>query len=65
MDELAPRPPDEETFSIGEGLYGLSVHELEARIAAYRAEIARLQVELDKKSQDRIAADTLFAPKQA
>ena len=49
---------------VGEDLYGLSLHELEARIAAYEGEIARLRAELAKKSGERSAADALFAPKQ-
>lgn len=64
MDELEPKPSDEETYQIGEGLYGLSIHELEARIAAYGREIDRLKAELKKKEVDRLAADTLFSPKQ-
>lgn len=63
MDELAPKPTETETYQIGEGLYGLSVHELDARIQAYREEIARLEAERDKKSRERSAADALFAPK--
>lgn len=64
MDELDPKPSDEEAYRIGEGLYGLSIHELEARIAAYGREIERLKGELAKKETDRLAADTLFSPKQ-
>ncbi|MEM9600085.1 MAG: DUF1192 domain-containing protein [Pseudomonadota bacterium] len=63
MDELDPKPSEVETYRIGESLYGLSVHELEARIAAYGEEILRLEVERDKKSRERSAADALFAPK--
>ena len=50
-------------YVIGEDLYGLSLHELDARIAAYEDEIARLRAELAKKSGERSAADALFAPK--
>jgi uncharacterized small protein (DUF1192 family) len=61
MDEFAPKPTETETYRIGEGLYGLSLHELEARIAAYEAEIVRLRDELSKKARDKDAADQLFS----
>ena len=49
-----------ETYRLDEDLYGLSLHELEQRIAAYQAEIERLQRELAKKGSERSAADRLF-----
>ncbi|MGB3457123.1 MAG: DUF1192 domain-containing protein [Litorimonas sp.] len=61
MDDDAPTPDEPATYRIGEGLYGLSLHELEARIAAYGAEIARLEAEKEKKSRERLAADQLFS----
>ncbi|RKQ69201.1 uncharacterized small protein (DUF1192 family) [Litorimonas taeanensis] len=51
------------TISVGEDLYGLSLHELEARIQTFKAEISRLEQELEKKRTERTAADSLFAPK--
>ena len=60
MDDEAKAP---DGYAIGEELYGLSLHELEARITAYRAEIARLEAELAKKRGERSAADALFAPR--
>ena len=58
MDENDPKRHEIETYRIGEGLYGLSVHELEARIAAYEAEIKRLHVEVEKKAAEKEAAVT-------
>ncbi|MEM7728543.1 MAG: DUF1192 domain-containing protein [Pseudomonadota bacterium] len=60
MDDDAPRASDFETYRIGEGLYGLSLHEIEARILAYEREIDRLKAELDKKRREKTAADRLF-----
>lgn len=60
MDENDPKRHEIETYRIGEGLYGLSLHELEARISAYKAEIMRLQAELVKKDQEKQEADRLF-----
>lgn len=62
MDEAEKRAA--ESYQIGESLYGLSLYELKARIAAYEAEIVRLKVELEKKSSERSAADALFSPKK-
>ena len=50
--ETAPRP--------GEDLYGLSVSELDSRIALYQREIARLEAELVKKRAENDAAHALF-----
>ena len=61
MDENDARAGED--YRIGEDLYGLSRHELEARIHAYAAEIDRLRGELSKKSSERTAADALFGPK--
>lgn len=51
------------TMTLGEDLYGLSRHELKERIEALKAEIIQVKKELDKKQNDRSAADTLFGPK--
>ena len=61
MDETDKRAA--ESYRVGETLYSLSRHELEARIHAYSTEIERLRAELEKKSSERHAADALFAPK--
>lgn len=52
------------TLSLGDELYGLSVHELEERILALKAEITRVETELAKKKSDRDAADSLFGTKK-
>ena len=52
-----------ETYRVGEGLYGLSLHELQARIKAYTIEIDRLRAEMAGKASERSAADALFARK--
>lgn len=64
-EDDVPLAQDGTPFQIGEDLYGLSVHELQARIEAYGAEIERLSRELEKKSAERSAADALFAPKSS
>ena len=53
------------TVSLGDELYGLSVHELEDRIQALRGEITRVERELEKKKSDRSAADSLFGTKRS
>lgn len=62
--EAGGLPNIETDYQIGEDLYGLSVHELGARIEAYEVEILRLKRELEKKSSERLAADALFSPKK-
>jgi uncharacterized small protein (DUF1192 family) len=44
----------------GEDLYGVSVAELDARIAVYQAEIARIEAERVKKLAERDAAHAVF-----
>ena len=56
-----PTAGDMSRYAIGENLYGLSIHEIEARIEAYTAEIERLRGELARKSRDKDAADALFS----
>lgn len=51
------------TVCVGEDLYGLSLHELEARIATFESEIIRVKRELEKKRIERSAADSLFSSK--
>ena len=47
----------------GEDLYGLSVSELDDRIALYQAEIARLEAERTKKKAESDAAHAIFGKK--
>lgn len=47
----------------GEDLYGLSVSELDARIALYQTEITRLQAEREKKRAETDAAHAIFGKK--
>ena len=44
----------------GDDLSLLSIDEIEARIALFRAEIERLQGELERKRRSRDAADAVF-----
>ena len=55
-DRPKPRPAP----SAGDDLSLLSVEEIEARIALFRAEIERLQAELDRKRRSLAAADAVF-----
>ena len=58
-EELLPRKPKAEIV-IGEDLSTLSVFELEGRIAALEAEIARTRVALSARSSTKSAADAFF-----
>jgi len=58
-DDLKP-PPKRTTEGIGDNLETLSVAELEQRIAAFQAEIARVEAELAKKRAHESAAAALF-----
>ncbi|MGE0024826.1 MAG: DUF1192 domain-containing protein [Hyphomicrobium sp.] len=58
-DDLKP-PPKPATASVGENLETLSVAELEQRIAAFAAEIARVEAELARKRAHESAAAALF-----
>lgn len=54
-NDTSPRP--------GEDLYGLSVSELDSRIAIYQAEIVRLEGERAKKQAESDAAHAIFSKK--
>ena len=54
------RPKAKPTAAIGENLETLSVAELEARIAAFKSEIARVEAELAKKRAHEASAAQLF-----
>jgi uncharacterized small protein (DUF1192 family) len=58
-DELQPRKT-QSGAAIGDNLSTLSVAELEARIAAFEAEIARVREELEAKQRHEQAASALF-----
>ena len=57
-DELKPKPKPQ--IAVGDDLTTLSIGELEARIAAFTAEIARLGAEVAAKKARAAAADSLF-----
>jgi uncharacterized small protein (DUF1192 family) len=59
LDELAPRKPKIDSV-IGQDLSAMSVHELEARIAALEAETARTREALKSRAATKNAADSIF-----
>lgn len=58
-DDLVPKKPAK-GVTLGESLETLSVGELEARIAALKDEIARVEAELGKKRAHEAAAAAIF-----
>jgi uncharacterized small protein (DUF1192 family) len=58
-DEITPKKT-KMGAAIGDSLATLSVAELEARIAAFEAEIERVRAELDAKRRHEQAAAALF-----
>lgn len=52
------------TVSVGDDLYGVSVKELEVRIAILTSEIERSREALAKKRAEMSEAETLFAPRK-
>jgi uncharacterized small protein (DUF1192 family) len=58
-EELLPRKPKPE-IAIGEDLSAHSVFELEARISALEAEIARTRASLEARASTKNAADAFF-----
>ena len=57
-DEVRPKPQAQ--ITVGADLTTLSVQELEARVAALKAEIVRVETELASKRARVTAADALF-----
>jgi uncharacterized small protein (DUF1192 family) len=51
--------------ALREDLELFGVAELEERVQMLRAEIARVQAQIDRKRAGRAAADALFSPKSA
>jgi uncharacterized small protein (DUF1192 family) len=58
-DELQPKKKAPEIV-LGEDISALSAHELEKRIAALEAEIARCREAISHRSATRSAADAFF-----
>jgi len=60
--ENTPRTTKNQPIA-GEDLYGLSVSELDERIAIYKSEIIRLEAERVKKQAESEAAHAIFDKK--
>jgi uncharacterized small protein (DUF1192 family) len=60
MDWDEARPAPSKAASIGDNLEALSVAELESRMAAFAAEIERVEAELSRKRAHEAAASALF-----
>jgi len=60
LDELAPRKPKKIEIVLGEDLSAFSAHELENRIAALEAEIARAKDAIRARAATKNAADAFF-----
>lgn len=61
LDDLMPRKKDDPLDAVmRQDLDPLSVEELDARIAALEAEIARVKAKRDSASAFKSAADALF-----
>ena len=62
-DEIAPVPQRAPDLVQAVDLDRLSVHELEARVLALRAEIARVEAKITAKKASQSAADAFFRPR--
>jgi uncharacterized small protein (DUF1192 family) len=61
LDDLFPSKPDDPLVALGrQDLDPLSVDELNERIAALRAEIARVEAHMAQAAVHRSAAEELF-----
>lgn len=60
MDWDEVRAPAVKAVTLGEPLDALALAELEARISAFEAEIARVRAEIEKKRSHAAAADRFF-----
>ena len=59
-DELLPRKKPAAEILLGQDLSVMSAHELEARIAAMEAEIARCREAITSRHATKSAADAVF-----
>lgn len=59
-DDLSARPADPLTLLARQDLDPLSVAELDARIDALKAEIARCEARLNRATDFRATADSIF-----
>ena len=61
LDDLFPSKPDDPLVALAkQDLDPMSIDELHERIAALKAEIARVEAHIDTASKHRSAADELF-----
>jgi uncharacterized small protein (DUF1192 family) len=61
LDDLFPSKPDDPLVQLArQDLDPLSIDELDERIAALRAEIARVEAHIERVQRDRSAAEELF-----
>ena len=61
LDDLFPSKPDDPLTQLAkQDLDPLSIDELNARIEALKAEIARVEAHMDRASKHRSAAEELF-----
>ena len=61
LEELFPSKPDDPLVALArQDLDPMSVDELEERIAALKAEIARVEAHVQRVKTDRSAAEELF-----
>ena len=60
MDWEDVRPAPKQELAIGGNLDALSIDDLEARIAALKSEIARVEGELETRRRRAAAAQALF-----
>ena len=57
---LAPNLALEANYNIGQDLYTASVKEMKSWITLLRHDISRLELEIEKKQQERTAAESIF-----
>lgn len=61
VEDLFPSKPDDPLVQLArQDLDPLSIDELDERIAALRAEIARVEAHIERVKRDRSAAEELF-----
>ena len=61
LDDLFPSKPDDPVVALGkQDLDPMSVDELQDRIEALKAEIARVEAHMDAATKHRSAAEQLF-----